>query len=68
MNEMLSLASHLTQIKVSTRNPRHSLSVDIKLWKFKTPLCNHYSPKPEHIPVIHIDTSVKLGSGAENFW
>ena len=28
--KMLSLASHLAQNKVSTRNPRHSLSIDIK--------------------------------------
>ena len=27
---MLSLASHFTQNKVSTRNPRHGLSIDIK--------------------------------------
>ena len=36
---MLSFSSHFTQNKVSTRNPRHSGSIDIKdhykLWRFK---------------------------------
>ena len=43
---MLSFASHFTQNKVSTRNPRHSESLDIKFWRFKTSLCNHHSLKP----------------------
>ena len=30
MNKMLSIASYFTQNKVCTRNPRHSLSIDIK--------------------------------------
>ena len=34
--KMLSLASHFTQNKVSTRNPRHSVSMDIKFRRFKT--------------------------------
>ena len=33
--KMLSLASYFTQNKVSTRNPRHSLSTDIKFRRFK---------------------------------
>ena len=32
--KMLSLASHFTQNKVSTRNPRHSVSMDIKFRRF----------------------------------
>ena len=24
--------------------------MNIKVWRFKTPLCNHHSPKPGHIP------------------
>ena len=50
---MFSLASHFTQNEVSTRNPRHSLSIDIEFQRFKTPLCNHQSPKPGHIPADH---------------
>ena len=45
---LYSLASHFTQNKVSTRNPRHSLSIDIKFRRFKTPVSNHHSPKPGH--------------------
>ena len=33
--KMLSLASHFTQNKVSTRNPRHSLNIDIKFQRLK---------------------------------
>ena len=54
---MLSLARH-TQNKLSTRNPRHSLSINIKFWRFKTPLCNHHSPKPGYIPGLAISSLV----------
>ena len=40
---------------VSTRNPRYSLSTEIKNHKFcgfKTDLCNHHSYKPGHIPTL----------------
>ena len=60
---MLSFAKHFTQNKVSTRNPRHSGSTDIKLWKFKTLLCNHHTLKPGHIPV-HVQWIEMKSDGA----
>ena len=59
---MLSLASHFTQNKVSTRNPRAQIRIkDHKVSEiFKTSLCNHHSPKPGHITASPICNFVKL--------
>ena len=55
--KVLSLASHFTQNKVSTRNPSHNLT---KLQRFKT-----HSPEPEHIPGSYWHTIFPLRTRAD---